>query len=178
MDDYGVSPEEGVVKMERVLPGPIERVWAYLTESDLRRQWLAGGDMELRQGAEFEWLFKHSEFTDEEPPAKYCEMNENGHKSPGRVIRCEPPHALAITWGGTGEDASEVLFELAPQGDEVLLTLTHRRLPNRGEMANVGSGWHAHLNALRTRLNGEVVTDFWASIAKLAPEYKEKFGVE
>ena len=26
--------EPGTVKLERLLPGPVERVWAYLTESD------------------------------------------------------------------------------------------------------------------------------------------------
>ena len=34
--------EPGTVKMERLLPGPVERVWAYLTESDKRARWLAG----------------------------------------------------------------------------------------------------------------------------------------
>ena len=29
------------VRFERLLPGPIERVWAYLTESEKRRKWLA-----------------------------------------------------------------------------------------------------------------------------------------
>ena len=28
--------EPGTVKMERLLPGPVERVWAYLTESKKR----------------------------------------------------------------------------------------------------------------------------------------------
>ena len=32
------------VRFERLLPGPIERVWAYLTESEKRRKWLASGD--------------------------------------------------------------------------------------------------------------------------------------
>src|SRR5690606_7556689 len=38
------------VRFERVLPGPIERVWACLTEPEKRRTWLAGGTMELREG--------------------------------------------------------------------------------------------------------------------------------
>ena len=28
--------EPGTVKLERLLPGPVERVWAYITESDKR----------------------------------------------------------------------------------------------------------------------------------------------
>ena len=42
-DAYGVLTEPATLKIQRLLPGPIERVWAYLTESDLRRQWLAAG---------------------------------------------------------------------------------------------------------------------------------------
>ena len=33
---YGVQTEPATVRIQRLLPGPIERVWAYLTESDLR----------------------------------------------------------------------------------------------------------------------------------------------
>ena len=40
-DAYGVLTEPATLKIQRLLPGPIERVWAYLTESELRRQWLA-----------------------------------------------------------------------------------------------------------------------------------------
>jgi hypothetical protein len=35
---YGVLTEPATRAIERLLPGPIERIWAYLTESDLRRQ--------------------------------------------------------------------------------------------------------------------------------------------
>ena len=47
LDPYGRLIEPATLKIERLLPGPIERVWAYLTESDLRRQWLASGEMPL-----------------------------------------------------------------------------------------------------------------------------------
>ena len=43
---YGVLTEPATLRIERLLPGPIERVWAYLTESDLRRKWLAAGEMQ------------------------------------------------------------------------------------------------------------------------------------
>ena len=44
-DAYGVLTEPATLKIQRLLPGPIERVWAYLMESELRRQWLAAGAM-------------------------------------------------------------------------------------------------------------------------------------
>ncbi len=54
MSEYGVVTESGTVRFERVLPGPIERVWAYLTESEKRGKWLATGNMELRVGGRVE----------------------------------------------------------------------------------------------------------------------------
>ena len=51
---YGEMVEPATLKIERTLPGPIERVWAYLTESDKRRKWLASGNMDLREDGDFE----------------------------------------------------------------------------------------------------------------------------
>ena len=42
--------DAGTIRFERLLPGPIERVWAFLTESEKRKLWLAAGDFELRPG--------------------------------------------------------------------------------------------------------------------------------
>ena len=67
-DDYGVLTEPATLKIQRLLPGPIERVWAYLTESNLRRKWLAAGEMEMRPGAPFEFVWRNDEL--ETPPGK------------------------------------------------------------------------------------------------------------
>ena len=48
MNDYAVVTAPGTVRIERLLPGPIGRIWSYLTESDKRSQWLAAGNMELK----------------------------------------------------------------------------------------------------------------------------------
>ena len=34
IDAYGALSEPATLTIQRMLPGPIERVWAYLTESD------------------------------------------------------------------------------------------------------------------------------------------------
>ena len=39
-----LSPTE--IRFERLLPGPIENVWSYLTDSQKRGEWLASGPME------------------------------------------------------------------------------------------------------------------------------------
>ena len=48
MNDHGTVLDPATIRFQRLLPADIETVWAYLTESDKRGQWLASGDMELR----------------------------------------------------------------------------------------------------------------------------------
>lgn len=36
MNEYGVVTEARTIRMERLLPGPIERVWDYPTKYDKR----------------------------------------------------------------------------------------------------------------------------------------------
>src|SRR5579872_7402158 len=77
-DPYGVLTEPATLTIQRFLPGPIERVWAYLTESDLRRQWLASGRMEMKVGAPFELVWRNSELTD--PPGQRPEGMGEEHR--------------------------------------------------------------------------------------------------
>lgn len=50
LEAYGRLTAPDTLQIERLLPGPIERVWSYLTESEKRRKWLASGDMPLTRG--------------------------------------------------------------------------------------------------------------------------------
>lgn len=161
------------VRIERTLPGPIERVWAYLTESEKRSQWLAAGEMELKEGGSVEHVFRNSELTghDGTPPPKYAAHAGESFMH-GRVTACEPPRLLAYDWG-EGEAASHVRFELSPRGDAVHLTLVHSRLPNRDEMLSVAGGWHAHLGILLDRLEGREPAGFWDTHTRLEAEYEK-----
>ena len=73
--EYGVSPEAGTVRLERTLPGPIERVWAYLTESEKRGKWFGSGPMELRPGGNITFHFHNSKLAPDSgpPPENYKE---------------------------------------------------------------------------------------------------------
>lgn len=165
---------EDAVRIERLLPGPVERVWTWLTDPDLRRQWLAGGPMDLRDGGAVELRFRHAELSPDEAPVpeRYRDMHVHGHVLHGRVTVCEPPHRLAFTWGGDGDAASEVGFELSPQGDRVRLLLVHRRL-RRDDMVSVASGWHAHLAILRERLRDAPPPGFWTLHSALEAHYRD-----
>ncbi len=168
-DDHGVRTAADTVRIERLLPGPIERLWAYLTESDKRAQWMAAGDMTLSPGGPVELVFRHQDFAavDDPVPEKYRSASGE-HRLRGRITACEPPHVLAYTW----DAHSEVRFELHPRGGQVLLEITHARLPDVDEVLSVSAGWHAHLAILRARLEGRALTEgFWALHTRLEAEY-------
>ena len=100
-DAYGVLTEPASLKIQRLLPGPIERVWAYLTQSELRRQWLAAGQMDTRAGAEFEFVWRNDELTD--PPGQRPPGFPEERRMRSRVIAVDPPRRLVIAWGAAGE---------------------------------------------------------------------------
>jgi uncharacterized protein YndB with AHSA1/START domain len=178
MNEFGVLTEARTIRFQRVLPGPIERVWAFLTESDKRGRWLASGPMELRVGGPVELNFRHAELSPhaEAPPEKYRKI-EHGFTSHGRITRCDPPRLLSFTWDEGGVD-SEVTFELSPRGEDVLLVLTHRRLGDRATMLSVAGGWHTHLGVLVDDLNGRERRPFWSTHAALEAEYQRRLPVE
>ncbi|HZQ00507.1 MAG TPA: SRPBCC family protein [Reyranella sp.] len=161
--DYGklVSPTE--VRFERLLPGPIETVWAFITDSEKRGEWFASGPMELRVGAKFTLRFKHSSLSPNKAPApeRFREMDKTGHEWTGEITEVDPPRRLAFF-----SNDSEVVFDLKPVKDakgedKVLLILTHRRLPNREMVVGVMGGWHSHLAVLVDKAHGRTPPAFW-----------------
>jgi uncharacterized protein YndB with AHSA1/START domain len=172
VDDYGTVTERGTVRIERLLPGPMERIWAWLTEPEKRAKWLAGGPMELFVGGRAELAFRHADLSAEKtPPEKFRRMDA-GHTLECRITACDPPRLLAYTWG---KDWGEVTFALTPRGAEVLLVLTHRRLP-AGGMASVSAGWHTHLCILADRLDEREPAGFWSTYTRLEAEYTQRLA--
>ena len=169
-DAYGVLTEPTTLKIQRRLPGPIERVWAYLTESDLRRQWLAAGPMEMKVGATFELVWRNSELTN--PPGERPPGFAEEHRMEGRITELDPPHKLAITWGSTGG----VSFELEPRGNGVLLTVIHHRVADRAILQRVSAGWHTHLDILVARMTGKEPAPFWDGWSRVNKEYEQRLS--
>jgi len=175
MSDFAKIVGPGEFQLERVLPGPIERVWAYLTESELRGKWFASGTMDLRVGSRFDLYFHHADLSREKtPPPKYEKISD-GFASPSQITQCEPPRLLAYT-STFGSQESEVVFELTPQGDDVRLVLTHRRLASTKDMMGFSSGWHSHLGILDDNLAGREPRPFWTTHAQLEKEYERRFA--
>ncbi|MDF1635466.1 SRPBCC family protein [Mycoplana sp. MJR14] len=170
LDAYGSLTEPATLTLQRLLPGPIERVWSYLTESELRRKWLAAGDMELKVGAPFEFVWRNDELSD--APGTRPEGFSEEHRMQSRITELDPPRKIAFSWSRSGD----VSIELEPKGSEVLLTLVHRRLPDRATMEMVGAGWHVHLDVLVERVSGKAPEAFWPRWTRLRSEYARRLS--
>jgi uncharacterized protein YndB with AHSA1/START domain len=168
LDAHGVLTEPRTLRIQRLLPGSIERVWAYLTDDTLRRTWLAAGVMEMRVGAPFELVWRNDTLND--PPGRRPAGFPAEQRMQSRILALDPPRRLVIAWG----EAGEVSFDLAPQGGTVLLTLVHRDVPDRGTLLNVSAGWHMHLDILAARAEGRAPADFWSGWSRLKAEYDHR----
>lgn len=164
--DFGTYTSKTALTLKRILPGPIDRVWAYLVQSELRKLWLAEGTMTLETGAEFELIWRNDELSNEARPEGFAEVS----RARCRVLVVEAPRLLCFDWPGVGE----VRFELENQGEQVLLSIAHSRLSDRHLSIMVGAGWHMHSDILRARLRGEAAPSFWSGWLRLRDLYQQR----
>jgi len=153
---------DDTIRFERLLPGPIERVWAFLVEPEKRSRWLCAGRTDASEGGKVEMHFNNAELSNQPdlpPPEKYKDMCGE-IRFEGRVLDYEPPTLLRHTWDFEG-DYSEVTFELSSLKEQVKLVLTHKRLKTRDDLTGVGAGWHTHLDMLADVMNGREPEGFW-----------------
>ncbi|WP_436516472.1 SRPBCC family protein [Ekhidna sp. To15] len=158
------------LQFERLLPGPIDRVWEFITEAEKRSKWFCGGTSEMSAGEEIKFVFHNSNLGSppQTTPEKYKEFGD-GFESKAVVVRSEKPNIFAIEWEGL------VTFELIEQGEMVKLTLTHEKLQDSKE-TRVGTmaGWHTHLDILGDQLNKRESKSFWTVHMDLENQYASK----
>jgi uncharacterized protein YndB with AHSA1/START domain len=146
--------DDRTLQIERVLPGPLERLWGYLTKAEHLRTWLADGDVPQQVGGQVAL----SQQVDGVP------MRTGGIIC-GTVTRVEAPTLLEYTWTHQtdattpDQNPSLVRFELEARGEEVLLRITHGRL-RLEDQALVATGWHTHTGILEDLLRGQIPTPF------------------
>jgi uncharacterized protein YndB with AHSA1/START domain len=184
MEDFATKLNDRTIQFVRILPGPIEKIWEYLADSDKRGEWFAKGAFG-KVGEPFELRWKHSELSPNQatPPERMAEMDKNGHSATNILLKWEPPHLLVFTFGTEklppGE-RSEVEFRLAQEGDikdnKVRFTLTHSKIPDRAYAVNVSGGWHAHLDVLQYRAEGKVPPAFWDVWRKTEDTYEKRYA--
>ena len=161
------------IRLERTLDAPVETVWRYLTEAELRSQWFMGGT-DARPDGDFELLNDHDNLSDEDVPYPEDYAPYKGKTWNERVIRFEPPRVLVTTFQG-GKNG-EVSFELFPEGDRTRLVLTHSGIVSGTGAQDFGSGWNSHLSVLQTRLSGGSVANFWELHKRSRDEVAQALG--
>lgn len=163
-------PVPGEVRLVRLLPGPIERVWDFIADPEKRARWFCGGLLEQKAGGRFVFAMHHKNLApDETPPAEYAKVQDPGVTFEGRVIRCEPPRLLVFTFGG---DDSVVTFDLQSEGEKVRLLVIHRASgDDLQQIGNFASGWHIHFSMLIALLENTPRPPFWSEHAKLKAMY-------
>ncbi len=163
MDNFGKRIDSHTVRFERLLPGPVEKIWAYLTDSQKRGEWFASGPLPSKVGETFQLRFKHSDLSPNKapPPERFKDMDANGFVGTERLLALEPMRRLVYTFGEENPPPSEVEFALTPEGDKVRLTLTHRKILDRAYAVNISGGWHSHLAILQYKAEGKVPPAFW-----------------
>jgi uncharacterized protein YndB with AHSA1/START domain len=128
-----------MVEFERVLPGPTERVWEFLTDTKKLPGWFGDGTIEPRPGGDVTLMGGHFR---------------------GIVTQWKPPRRLtySINVLNPGETESRypesyLSLELAPRGGEVVLRLTHLPVLDGFEKQNA-MGWHTFLDMLEAAAQG------------------------
>lgn len=136
----GAFERAPMVRFERLMPGPAERVWTFLSEPKHMPNWFGDGVIEPKPGGAVTLMGGHIK---------------------GVVTQWDPPHKLAYTWNvfSPGQAKSPypesyLTLALEPKGAEVLLILTHLPVLERFERQNA-MGWHSYLDMLAAALRGE-----------------------
>jgi uncharacterized protein YndB with AHSA1/START domain len=164
LDPHARMIGDATLVIQRWLPGSAERLWRYLTDSDLRQRWLAVGAMTIEAGAPLELVWRNdalSAATDRRP-AGMPEVQ----RMQSRILAVEPMRMLQIAWGN-----GDVTFTLEEKGNRVLLTVTHRGIDGGAEQRSLAAGWHMHLDILVSLTSGAEAPTFWSGWTALQGLY-------
>jgi uncharacterized protein YndB with AHSA1/START domain len=156
-----IAPD--AIRLERILDAPVETVWRYLTEAELRSKWFMGGT-DATAGGEFELLNDHDNLSDDDVPYPESYAEFKGKTWSEKVIQFDPPRLLETTFQG-GKNG-KVTFELFSEGARTRIVVTHRDIVSPSGFQDFGSGWNSHLTVLAERLAGRSIRDFWALHAR------------
>jgi uncharacterized protein YndB with AHSA1/START domain len=155
LDRTGSAP---LLRYERRLAHPREKVWSALTEPEHLAVWFPTTiEGEWVAGARLRFSFEQ---IDIEPMS-------------GEMLRFEPPELLEFSWG-----PDMLRFELRADGEHTLLELTVA-LEELGKASRDGAGWHTCLDVLALDLDGETerldISPRWRQVH---PTYVENFGAD
>lgn len=133
-----IEQGEGVyrARLERLLPHSPAAVWAMLTDPAKMIDWLAPGEIELKEGG-----------------AAKLNFVDSGIVIDSTVTAFEPDRVLEYSWSSPGEPERPVRYEIQPEGDETRLVL-ELTTPDDEDIARSCAGWEAHLMMLLAAIEG------------------------
>jgi uncharacterized protein YndB with AHSA1/START domain len=116
----------------------------------------------------------HENVSDWKPgsPWEHRDAASGELKLTGKVVECDPPNRLVITWVHPKETAdpdahSRVTFQLEPLEEMVKLTVTHDQLvPGSSMDKGIQNGWPRVLSSLKTFLETGKPLPTWAKAAR------------
>jgi len=167
-EDFGTQLENGSLRFVRDLPGPIDRVWEYLTDPVKRALWFCDGTMSETPGDSFVMAFNHDRLSHEPLPKRYAAM-QGGIEMGARLVEIDPPHLLVFE--GVDED-QQTRIELTEQGGRVQLLLIQSPTSDISELRDTAAGWHAHLGLLIDHISGRGPRGFWTDHEEAAEYYQ------
>jgi uncharacterized protein YndB with AHSA1/START domain len=140
-----------VLRMERRLAHPPEKVWRAVTEPKRLAEWFPTTvTPQLREGGAVEF----------------------GFGAAGTVTDLDEPRLFAFTWGD-----DHLRWELHPDGDGTRLVLVHT-FADRAGAASFAAGWHTCIAALGLALDGRAGEDPGVDHIALHERYVTEFGLD
>jgi uncharacterized protein YndB with AHSA1/START domain len=148
MTDKGEMTKVPSITFKRILPGPIEKVWSFITDTRNLPAWFGdNSSIDPKHGGAVKLMGGHIR---------------------GIVTQWQPPKKLIYTWNvfGPNDPADAVsefpesypTFELEARGDDVMLTFTHFPILERFVRQNA-MGWHTMLDILEAGLRGQRIEE-------------------
>jgi uncharacterized protein YndB with AHSA1/START domain len=127
-----------VIRFQRHVPHPVDRVWAALTEPAKMAEWWGEGDVDLVEGGRFTVTWSNSDEEGNRPVMQ------------ATITRLDPPRLLETRSGEHGD----LRWQLEPEGDGTRLSFTSTLVLPEPYRTMHPAGWHWHLDALATTLDG------------------------
>jgi uncharacterized protein YndB with AHSA1/START domain len=154
-----------VVRFERRLAHPPERVWEALTRPEELSAWWGDADVDLVEGGEFTMRWRN--------------RGPNGEPGPvmqARITELDPPRVLETSGDMHGLLRWEL--EADPGGGTVLRFTSTLDMPDGYFDTRVLAGWHWHLDALARALEGDRadLVNIWDSWNPIHARYEELAG--
>lgn len=130
--------ETAAVEREVRVRARPETIFPFFTDPELMVRWMGAS-------AEAEPV----------PGGVYRVDIDGSHIARGEYVEISPPDRVVFSWGWEAENspvrpgASTVEVTLTPDGEETLVRLVHRDLPNDDSAGAHGRGWDHYLERLR-----------------------------